>query len=612
MQKRQVPQQADDERQARGPRARSGAVDHPATATPHALLGLQRSVGNHVVQRLIQHLPEDDAATAVDAQHTQGEGFGLTALDRANERADRTHRTADTVGRPGRADTVTAPLGPSAVTRAGGVPIAGRAALMLSLQRSVGNQAAQQTLRGTRAATVQRKGPSVAGVRKAVGLGDKKHRSVADTVDHQARKAKTTKVATVSDLDTQVATLESLTSKLVTAHQAGDAGSHQAALQVNAAAKRILGNLPDPQSKASKMLGLTSSGQIKRLGRVVDETQLILDEVRVQNTRQQAQNIYLAAGRSATAGQPGAFTNLGVDARRAFGTAPAAPPQNATVTAYLHKNGFASYEEAFDDALAKSASTGRRAAERELELLQLELFEYTERSRSRAAARRMGLSAAELAAIQTFTTGDYKYINPATANDPAWLAANFSDLVDKPNKTLEDWAELQDQLAAKGHTLDQREAERRQQLTPLREEGGLHTSVALEGLRKMPVWRGTAYRGERLDQRRFFARFVKDGATFRSRNPTFTWKTITSISKSEHTAQAFLLMKTGTGGAYKLLWEFEVIDGRDIEGLSVSRREREVALLPGAEFAFGPIEVLRLGKSVEDFGDIRIKAKQIK
>src|SRR5207245_1232386 len=116
-----------------------------------------------------------------------------------------------------------------------------------------------------------------------------------------------------------------------------------------------------------------------------------------------------------------------------------------------------------------------------------------------------------------------------------------------------------------------------------------------------------------LDQKRFFPRFVKDGGTFRPRDPTFTWKTITSISKDQGVARQFMGIGSGT---YYLLWEFEVIDGRDIEGLSVSRREREVALLPGADFAYGPIEVMQAGKYVEGFGDvpwkIRIKVKQIK
>jgi hypothetical protein len=537
----------------------------------------------------------------------------MTNIDRARQPADPAHRHSATTGPTGRSESFTPEFAALLRTvQAGGSPVGMSAQQLLSLQRTAGNRATRTLLEAQRLTLSGRS--SMSALKKAVGLGARKHRSVADKVEEAATKSKSTKVVTVSDLDTQVSRLESMSAKLVKAHQPGDTASHHAALQVNAAAKRILGNLPDQESKASKLLGRTYPVQVKRLERIMDDTQLILDEARVANTRREAQNIYLEAGRSAAAGQPGALTAVTKTASTlAFDPAKAGPAPNAAVAAFLQTNGFASYEQAFEDAVAKKSADPRSPAEGELAGLQPELFKHTERSRSRTAAQSMGLSAAELAAIQTYTAGDYQYINPAAANDPKWLAANFPDLVDKPNKSLEEWAELQDQLAEQGQSLEQREDQRKQQLTAIREEGGLHTAVALEGLRKMPVWRGVAYRGEKLEAKRFYPRFVKDGNGFRPRQPTFTWKTITSISKSELRASAFM---TSGSGSYEVLWEFEVTDGRDIEGLSVNRLEREVALLPGAEFAYGPIEVLQAGKFVEGFGEVvwrlRIKAKQIK
>lgn len=470
----------------------------------------------------------------------------------------------------------------------------GRAELLF-LQRTVGNRAATRFV-GRSAATVQRK-PSLSGLKKAVGVGKKP--SAAAKAEKAGIQAKSAKVVTVSELEKQISMLESATSKLVKAHHPGDTMSHKAAFEVQGAAQRITRNL-----------GRTYPDHAKRLGRIIDETQLILDEIRVENTRRQAQNVYHEAGRTDTRGQQGALTKLTV--RDVFDKARDQPAPNAEVVGFLKERGFATYEQAFDDALAKSATDSRMEAERHLARLQPELFGHTERSRSRAAAQTMGLSPAELAAIQTFSAQDYRYINPATANDPAWLAANYSDLVDDP-KTLEEWAELQDQLAAAGHTLDQRLADRRKDLTALREEGGLHTGIALTGLQKMPVWKGVAYRGEAIDEKRFYPRFVKNGDGFRPRNPTFTWKTITSISKDEHRAKGF---KSMGHGSYRVLWKFEVINGRDIEGLSINRTEREVALLPGAEFAYGEIKVVRAGKFVEGFGhtnwELEITAKQIK
>lgn len=487
---------------------------------------------------------------------------------------------------------------------------AGRAHL-LWVQRAAGNQAAVRLVRPS-PVTVQR-APSVSGLKKAVGVGKKP--TAAAKAEKAGVKAKSAKIATVPQLNKQIATLESSTSKLVKAHQTGDTMGHKAAFEVQGAAQRILRNLPDQDAKASKVLGRTYPDQVRRLQRIIDETQLILDEVRVESTRRQAQNAYLQAGRTGARGQQGALTKLTAGSRRAFDDAPDRPAPNDAVKDYLKQHKFATYEDAFDDALAKSARPEPNAdrAEANLSGLQPELFHYTERSRSRAAARTMGLSAAELAAIQTFSAQDYRYINPATANSSTWLAANHPDLVDKPDKDEDEWAQLQDQLVDAGQTLNERMADRRKDLTTLREEGSLHTGVALQGLLKMPAWKGFAYRGEKLDAARFDARFAKQGESFKAREPTFSWKTITSISKDEHKAKGFTNMGSGL---YKVLWKFQVTSGRDIEGLSVNRREREVALLPGAEFAYTDIKVLKAGKFVEGLGqypwELEITAKQVK
>lgn len=483
------------------------------------------------------------------------------------------------------------------------------AATVLALQRAAGNRAVLRLL-GSSPVHVQRKAPSLSGLMKAAGVGTKKP-GEAVNAQQVGATAKSARLVTVRDLKDQVNKLESATTKLVKAHQPGDAASQRAAFEVHRAATRILGNLPDQESKASKLLGRTYPEEVRRLRRIIDDSQLILDEVRVANTRRQAQDIYREAGRSDTRGQAGALTKLTV--RSVFDTNLAQPALKPEVVAYLRENGFSRYDEAFEAALAKTAANPRSEDEQKLARLQPELFQYAERARSRAAASRLGLSPAELAAIQTYSAQDYRYINPATQNDQGWLRANFPDLADKPNKTMEDWQELQDQLAVGGQTLEQRTADRQKELKAFREEGSLHTGVALQGLLKMPVWKGTAYRGEAIDAKRFYPRFIKEGKGFRPRQSTFTWKTITSISKSESKAGAFMFMGSGS---YRILWEFEIVNGRDIEAMSVNRTEREIALLPGSEFAYGAVEVIKEGKSIEGFGEVpwqlRIRAKQVK
>ncbi len=211
-------------------------------------------------------------------------------------------------------------------------------------------------------------------------------------------------------MEKQVTTLESATRKLVKAHKPGDTASHMAAFQLHAAAQKIHGNLPDQDSKASKLLGRTYPNQVRRLGWIIDETQLILDEVRVENTRREAQNVYLEAGRTETRGQGGALTKLSV--RSAFDKDVAPPASNPRLLAHLGQHGYATYEEAFDDAEAQLNANPRSDAVSQLRGLQPERFGHEEKTRRRAAGRALGLSAAELAAVQTFTAAGLSVYQP--------------------------------------------------------------------------------------------------------------------------------------------------------------------------------------------------------
>jgi hypothetical protein len=481
-------------------------------------------------------------------------------------------------------------------------PVFGPASL-LSIQRAAGNRAARSLVQSS-PLTVQRQGSTMSALKKAVGVGKKKPGAAAKA--EMAGVTAKTKVATVTELKEQVSTLDSATRKLVRAHQPGDQASHMAAFEVNRAAVHILGNLPDQGSKASRLLGRTYPEEVGKLRRIIDDTQLILDEVRVANTRRQAENIYLEAGRGSA---PGALTKLQTPSIFAAKTRPNPKPE---VEPYFKAKGFSTYEDAFEDALAQTAQNPRAPAERDLRRLDNDLFEHQERASAEDRAAAMLLSPAELAAIQVFTAQDYRYINPATANEPAWMRKNFWALVDDPDKKEGDWLRLQQELGEQALTLGQRQALRRKELDALQQEGTLHSGVALHGLLKIPPWKGTGFRGEKIDAKRWDSRFVRDGNGFRPVDPTFTWKTITSVSKSKSKAEQFIAGR----GEYDVTWEFELINGRDIERLSWNREEREVALLPGAQFAYDSITVDEVGRHVEGWGfkswRIRIKARQIK
>jgi hypothetical protein len=204
------------------------------------------------------------------------------------------------------------------------------------------------------------------------------------------------------------------------------------------------------------------------------------------------------------------------------------------------------------------------------------------------AGRELGLSKGEIAAIATFTVQDYRYINPATANSMDWMRAANEDPIDKANPTADDKAALKKSFkeVKLGNARERMQA-RNKDLATMREEGALHAGVAVQGLLKMPVWRGTTWRGESMTKEKFEAQFAPNpNGRFRVVKPrTDPRPNISSTTKVFQTALAFVTMIARCPpGGYRVIWQYELNNGRDIEPLSLNKHETEVATLPGAEF----------------------------
>ncbi len=194
----------------------------------------------------------------------------------------------------------------------------------------------------------------------------------------------------------------------------------------------------------------------------------------------------------------------------------------------------------------------------------------------------LGLSRAEQAAITTFTAQDYKYMNPAAANSSSWMLANRDrDLTEGMSA-----AEKAQTLAANTPAGDQAYTK------PRLQEGSLHTGMALQGLLKLPVYDDMTYRGEAFNRADFLKRFKLDKkGRATARTKTSTRATISSASKLKDKAEAFVFTSSADlqlpnklNDSYCLIWEYKLIDGRDIEKLSANEHEAEVATLPGATF----------------------------
>lgn len=380
---------------------------------------------------------------------------------------------------------------------------------------------------------VQQHGGANRSIRRLPRFGRKKDpsKAAANQPDVSGMKGPDgTAAMSKKELETAIKALEKSLVKLTKKRSHSEA-DWSAAFVLRDAARGLMDKLPDQDDKSSKVLGRVYTDETRRIGRVIDEAQLIYDQYRVRRTQQQADKIYEQAGRDTVAGKVGGFKHL--KARLPF----------------QDVGGQSDKASAFHEAP----------------------LEIAKRLESQAAL--LGLTKGEIASIATFTGQDYLYINPATANSDAWMQ--------KSN--------------AAAMTTDR---------ASLFEEGSLHTAMALRGLARLPVWTGTTYRGQSMEKEQFEQNFEQhhDG-TLTVKQKRLTRSTLASTSKNESKARAFMV--GGGEGSRMVLFEHAIINGRDVEQLSVNRIEEEVLTLPGAQFEIVSAEVL-MG------GVVRVQVKQIR
>jgi hypothetical protein len=176
--------------------------------------------------------------------------------------------------------------------------------------------------------------------------------------------------------------------------------------------------------------------------------------------------------------------------------------------------------------------------------------------------RKYGLTEAEILAVKVYTSDDYKYINPATANSESWMK------VQKFKGKSEDYL-----------TSPQGRAEMKRFF----EEGVLHGAMAIAALQKLEDKAGTCYRGDRLTPEQFEERYGEDAPGKKKLPPPRTLTSLTSIARNPKSAKNFADNSDNSKATVSVMTEIDVKHGREIRDLSVyGRGEDEWLLLPGA------------------------------
>jgi hypothetical protein len=189
-------------------------------------------------------------------------------------------------------------------------------------------------------------------------------------------------------------------------------------------------------------------------------------------------------------------------------------------------------------------------------------------------ASKYKLSAAEIAAIRTYSFPDYAYINPATGANRARVEQNIRGSDDMYFK----------RVAAQGDA----------GFDKAMQEGSMHAGVLMQALAKISPYAKKGYRGERVTKADFNSRYLigktVPGTNKMSGKPVeVDYNRFGSASKKQHVAEKYAQgggdVKPSPAETISVLLEVELTNARDIEVLSgTPKNEYEVLILPGAKF----------------------------
>ena len=187
------------------------------------------------------------------------------------------------------------------------------------------------------------------------------------------------------------------------------------------------------------------------------------------------------------------------------------------------------------------------------------------------------LSPAEFAAVHTYTGKDYEYINP---NVGGWGVKD---------RGQSSWGAFDQETARYGGPGP--DAAQRSNRAAY-EEAGLHAGFMAQAMRKLPVWKGTTYKGLTMD-----ADYL--GLTTKSMyQANDYWSTSESKSQSVN----FLSISAGTNRSQgkkvtkAVFCTVSVTNGRDVSRLSDAPQELEILLPPGSRMRIGKRQCFLRGK----------------
>jgi len=203
--------------------------------------------------------------------------------------------------------------------------------------------------------------------------------------------------------------------------------------------------------------------------------------------------------------------------------------------------------------------------------------------------RTTGLTEGEVLAIRAYTASNYKYINPAIANqkDRTDKPSDWMDIQNRPDPSKAKTPQEKRHLEADLKRYEEGLAKDKGSKKGLYEEGALHAGMMAEAFKKLPRKTGSLYRGARMTPKAFTDAY--------SKGKLITYEAFVSQSTSADVARGF----ANGGGDFappddattSVFVEAQITDGRDLTELSVyGAGEAEWLLPPGTKLIVESIQ----------------------
>ena len=215
-------------------------------------------------------------------------------------------------------------------------------------------------------------------------------------------------------------------------------------------------------------------------------------------------------------------------------------------------------------------------------------IESAQKQMAERFAQEYGLEPIDLTAIKLFSMDDYKYINPAIANDADWATKQIERIKLRDEASIRLDKYIEDTIKGKSGSLPEPrnlpQERKDERLRIMREEGAHLAALVNRALNKLPALKPTTvYRGARMSPQEFEKVYGRSGE--KAGVTKYSHSSTTNLETSqEYAARPAAQGRLNPDQTLSVLCMLNVKSARNIRDISMLPTEDEVVVLTGTKF----------------------------